>query len=110
MIMSLSEGNPPKSFSIANDSVEIRRTNRANIPRHTLSDAAKLKNPHLLSAANYASSGLVQLRKFTPGVAYNAIFLEGVKGTILQADLQLELNPILRPSNLVFAMKVQPRS
>jgi len=90
------------------DSVEIRRTSRANVPRHTLSEAAKLKNPHLFSAANYASSGLVQLRKFTPGVAYNAIFLEAVKGTVLQADLQMELNPILRPSKLVFGLKVRP--
>jgi hypothetical protein len=46
------------------------------------------------------------MRKYTPGVAYNAIFLEGVKGTVLQADLQTALNPILRPSKLVFSLKV----
>lgn len=87
-------------------SVEIYRTNRAAMPRHTLSEAAKLKSPHAISAATYASSGLVQLRKHTSGVAYNAIFLEGVKGTVLQADLQTALNPLLRPSKLVFSLKV----
>jgi len=76
------------------------------MPRCTLSDAAKLKTPHTASAASHASSGLVQLRKHTPGVAYNAIFIEGVKGTVLQADLQAALNPILRPSKLVFSLKV----
>jgi hypothetical protein len=102
-----SEGNRLFSISIADESVEIRRTNRATVPRHTLSEAAKLKNPHVLNTATYSSSGLVQLRKFTPGVAYNAIFLEGVKGTVLQADLQMELNPILRPSKLIFGLKVR---
>ena len=91
---------------MVNSSVEIYRTNRAAIPRHTLSEAAKLKSPHSVSADAYASSGLVQLRKHTPGVAYNAIFLEGVKGTVLQTDLQTALNPILRPSQLVFSLKV----
>lgn len=76
------------------------------MPRYTLSEAVKLKNPHAVSAASYASSGLVQLRKHTPGIAYNAIFLEGVKGTVLQADLQTALNPILRPSKLIFSLKV----
>jgi transcriptional repressor NF-X1 len=89
-----------------NDSVEIYRSNRATLPRHTLSDASKLKNTHGMSASSYASSGLVQMRKFTPGVAYNAIYLDGVKGTVLQADLQMALNPILRPSRLVFSLKV----
>ena len=46
------------------------------------------------------------MRKNTPGVAYNAIYFEGVKGTVLQADLQMALNPILRPSKLLFSMKV----
>ena len=92
-------------FSI-DDSVEIYRNNRTTVPRYTLAEAAKLKNPHTVSAATYASSGLVQMRKITPGVAYNAIFLEGVKGTVLQADLQTALNPILRPSKLVFSLKV----
>jgi transcriptional repressor NF-X1 len=87
-------------------SVEIYRNNRTAVPRYTLSEAAKLKNPHSMSAATYASSGLVQMRKYTPGVAYNAIFLDGVKGTVLQADLQMALNPILRPSKLVFSLKV----
>jgi transcriptional repressor NF-X1 len=86
--------------------VEIYRNNRTAVPRYTLAEAAKLKNPHSVSAATYASSGLVQMRKYTPGVAYNAIFLEGVKGTVLQADLQTALNPILRPSKLVFSLKV----
>ena len=76
------------------------------MPRYTLSEAAKLKTPHTLSDATYASSGLVQLRKHVPGVAYNAIFIEGVKGTVLQADLQTVLNPILRPCKLVFSLKV----
>ena len=76
------------------------------MPRHTLSEAAKLKSPHTLSAGSYASSGLVQLRKHTAGVAYNAILLDGVKGTVLQADLQTALNPLLRPSRLVFSVKV----
>jgi hypothetical protein len=92
-------------FSI-DDSVEIYRNNRTTVPRYTLAEATKLKNPHTVSAATYASSGLVQMRKITPGVAYNAIFLEGVKGTVLQADLQTALNPILRPSKLVFSLKV----
>jgi hypothetical protein len=87
-------------------SVEIYRNSRAALPRYSLSDAAKLKTPHTVSAASYASSGLVQLRKHIPGVAYNAIFIEGVKGTVLQADLQTSLNPILRPSKLVFSLKV----
>jgi len=88
-----------------NDSVEIYRSNRTAVPRYTLSEAAKLKNPHT-AASTYASSGLVQLRKHVPGIAYNAIFLEGVKGTVLQADLQAELHPILRQSKLVFSLKV----
>jgi transcriptional repressor NF-X1 len=87
-------------------SVEIYRSNRTAVPRYTLSEAAKLKNPHGATAATYASSGLVQMRKYTPGVAYNAIFLEGVKGTVLQADLQTALNPLLNPSKLVFSVKV----
>jgi hypothetical protein len=76
------------------------------VPRHTLYEAAKLKNPHLLVAAGNATSGVVQLRKFTPGVAFNAIFLEAVKGTVLEADLQMELNAVLRPCKLVFGLKV----
>lgn len=87
-------------------SVEIYRNNRAAAPRYTLSEAGKLKNPHGATTATYASSGLVQMRKYTPGVAYNAIFLEGVKGTVLQADLQTALNPLLSPSRLVFSVKV----
>lgn len=90
------------------DSVEIYRSNRTAVPRYTLSEAAKLKNPHT-TASTYASSGLVQLRKHVPGVAYNSIFLEGVKGTVLQADLQAELHPILRQSKLVFSLRVFPR-
>lgn len=66
-----------------------------------------MKTPHALSAAAYASSGLVQLKKHVPGVAYNAIYLEGVKGTVLQADLQSALNPILHPSQLTFILKVR---
>ena len=87
-------------------SVEIYRSNRAAIPRYTLSEAAKLKNPHGTTTATYASSGLIQMRKYTSGIAYNAIFLEGVKGTVLQADLQTALNPLLNPSRLVFSVKV----
>jgi hypothetical protein len=89
-----------------NDSVEIYRNNRTTVPRFTLSEAATLKNPRTMSASSYASSGLVQLRKHTPGGAYNSILLEGVKGTVLQAVLQTALNPILRPSKLVFSLKV----
>ena len=87
-------------------SVEVYKNNRAAPPRYSLSEAAKLKVPHPAGVATSASSGLVQLRKITPGIAYNAIFLEGVKGTVLQADLQTELNAILRPSHLVFSLKV----
>jgi len=102
---------PYRRYSLRNSrgtnfSVEIYRNNRAAIPRYTLSEAAKLKNPHGATAATYASSGLVQMRKYTPGVAYNAIFLEGVKGTVLQADLQAALNPLLNSSKLVFSVKV----
>src|SRR5271170_2401593 len=96
------------TMSGVNGSVEIYRSNRTAVPRYTLSEAAKLKNPHT-AASTYASSGLVQLRKHVPGVAYNAIFLEGVKGTVLQADLQAELHPILRQSKLVFLLKVFPK-
>lgn len=84
-------------------SVEIYRNSRATLPRHTLSDAAKLKGPQ---TTNNPSTNLVQMRKFTPGIAYNAIFLESVKGTVLQADLQTALNPILRQSKLLFSLKV----
>jgi len=87
-------------------SVEIYRNNRAVAPRYTLSEAGKLKNPHGAATTTSASSGLVQMRKYTSGVAYNAIFLEGVKGTVLQADLQTALNPLLNPSRLVFSVKV----
>ena len=93
-------------MTLTNKSVEIYRSNRAALPRYTLSEASKLKNPHGTTGSTYAASGLVQMRKYTPGVAYNAIFLEGVKGTVLQADLQTALNPILRPSKLVFSLKV----
>ena len=92
-----------------NNSVEIYRSNRMAAPRYMLSEAARLKNPHT-AASTYASSGLVQLRKHVRGAAYNAIFLEGVKGTVLQADLQAALNPILRQSKLVFSLKVNPVS
>lgn len=93
---------------VANASVEIYRSNRAALPRNTLSEATKLKNPYAISTGAYASSGLTQLRKHHSGVAYNAIFLEGVKGSTLQTDLQAALNPILRPSKLVFSLKVSP--
>jgi len=105
LITSLIEGTLSETLW-SNFSVEIYRNNRAAIPRYTLSEAAKLKNPHGATAATYASSGLVQMRKYTPGVAYNAIFLEGVKGTVLQADLQTALNPLLNSSKLVFSVKV----
>ena len=91
---------------VANASVEIYRSNRAALPRNTLSEATKLKNPSAISTGAYASSGLTQLRKHHSGVAYNAVFLEGVKGSTLQTDLQAALNPILRPSKLVFSLKV----
>jgi transcriptional repressor NF-X1 len=93
---------------VANASVEIYRSNRAALPRNTLSEATKLKNPYAVSAGAYASSGLTQLRKHHSGIAYNAIFLEGVKGSTLQTDLQTALNPILRPSKLMFSLNVSP--
>ena len=87
-------------------SVEIHRNNRAALPRLSLAEAAKLRNPNTINASAFASSGLVQMRKHVPGLAYNAIYLEGVKSTVLQAELQAGLNPILRPSKVVFSLKV----
>jgi transcriptional repressor NF-X1 len=58
---------------IVNDSVELFRNNRTAIPRYTLSEAAKLKDPNTLHTATLASSGLLQLRRPVAPAQYDTI-------------------------------------